>query len=291
VWSNQAVKTIINEHFIFWQVYKESAEGMRYLQFYPFQRYPYVAILDPRTGELLHAWATIIDSVTFCDFITEFLMDHPSPDGSIGLEPGASPAVSAVIANQNDASAAAVPMLNAAESIAARSIYEQSEEEQIKLAIEASLQDVTTSARPRASPDSSDIESIGPTDSEPEEPDPDSPPTKSPKKTAVVSSPYIVEEQQPVVATVEDWKKYIGTSDKWDLMIRYPDSVREHISLTSDTKLKALFLYLESKGYSLKEYDVVTNFPRKNVHDLSVDTTLLDAGLQQRENVFVQHKT
>ncbi|KAI5608926.1 UBX domain-containing protein 7, partial [Silurus asotus] len=50
VWSNEAVKAIIREHFIFWQVYHDSEEGQRYIQFYKLNKFPYISILDPRTG-------------------------------------------------------------------------------------------------------------------------------------------------------------------------------------------------------------------------------------------------
>lgn len=51
IWSSPAVKSIIEEHFVFWQVYKNSREGLRYMQFYPVNQFPYVAVLDPRTGQ------------------------------------------------------------------------------------------------------------------------------------------------------------------------------------------------------------------------------------------------
>ena len=50
IWSNAAVKSIVEEHFVFWQVASRAREGQRYMQFYPVLRFPYIAILDPRTG-------------------------------------------------------------------------------------------------------------------------------------------------------------------------------------------------------------------------------------------------
>lgn len=38
-------------HFISWQVYHDSEEGQRYIQFYKLNKFPYISILDPRTGE------------------------------------------------------------------------------------------------------------------------------------------------------------------------------------------------------------------------------------------------
>ncbi|RXG54186.1 UBX domain-containing protein 2 [Armadillidium vulgare] len=84
VWSNSAVKTIINEHFIFWQVYHDSEDGLRYMTFYPVNNWPYVAVIDPRTGEKLVEWHKI-DAVSFCDLITEFLTAQPTMDDSFGV--------------------------------------------------------------------------------------------------------------------------------------------------------------------------------------------------------------
>ncbi|XP_064639212.1 UBX domain-containing protein 7-like isoform X2 [Lineus longissimus] len=82
VWSQAAVKSIIQEHFLFWQVYHDSEEGKRYTQFYKINKWPYIAILDPRTGENMAIWNKI-DALTFCDLVTEFLSHHPSLDGAL----------------------------------------------------------------------------------------------------------------------------------------------------------------------------------------------------------------
>ena len=34
-------------------MYCDSEAGAKYISFYPVQRYPHIAILDPRTGELM----------------------------------------------------------------------------------------------------------------------------------------------------------------------------------------------------------------------------------------------
>lgn len=38
-------------HFLSLQVYHDSEEGQRYIQFYKLNKFPYISILDPRTGE------------------------------------------------------------------------------------------------------------------------------------------------------------------------------------------------------------------------------------------------
>ncbi|XP_074657988.1 UBX domain-containing protein 7-like isoform X2 [Tubulanus polymorphus] len=80
VWSNPSVKSLIRQHFIFWQVYHDSEEGQRFSQFYKCSEWPYIAILDPRTGEFLVSWSKI-DATSFCDLVRIFLSEHPALDG------------------------------------------------------------------------------------------------------------------------------------------------------------------------------------------------------------------
>jgi hypothetical protein len=78
-WSNPELKSIIKESFIFWQVrldaqlqdsnpfqrYFDSAEGGRYCTFYPAASVkPHIAIIDPRTGELMKHWTGFVDAPT-----------------------------------------------------------------------------------------------------------------------------------------------------------------------------------------------------------------------------------
>ena len=63
------------------QQYKESDEAQRYLTFYPITEWPYVAVIDPRTGEKLVTWNKLDSSALFCDLVTNFLDLHPKFDG------------------------------------------------------------------------------------------------------------------------------------------------------------------------------------------------------------------
>lgn len=47
-----------------WQVYHDSEEGQRYIQFYKLNKFPYISILDPRTG--LCPW--VVDNSVICLF-------------------------------------------------------------------------------------------------------------------------------------------------------------------------------------------------------------------------------
>ncbi|XP_074657992.1 UBX domain-containing protein 7-like isoform X3 [Tubulanus polymorphus] len=108
VWSNPSVKSLIRQHFIFWQVYHDSEEGQRFSQFYKCSEWPYIAILDPRTGEFLVSWSKI-DATSFCDLVRIFLSEHPALDGeSPSSETRTKQLVSIVDASEDSQMAAAI---------------------------------------------------------------------------------------------------------------------------------------------------------------------------------------
>ncbi|KAM6989566.1 UBX domain-containing protein 7 [Tautogolabrus adspersus] len=115
VWSNDAVKTIIREHFIFWQVYHDSEEGQRYIQFYKLNKFPYISILDPRTGQKMVEWNQL-DVASFLEQASGFLAEHGQLDGPSCHAPPAKRARS-------------------------ESLIDASEDSQLEAAIRASLQE------------------------------------------------------------------------------------------------------------------------------------------------------
>merc|ERR1719479_816772 len=56
------------------------------MTFYKITDWPYIAIIDPRTGENMVTWSKI-DSSTFPELITEFLSLHPSLDTPVKEPP------------------------------------------------------------------------------------------------------------------------------------------------------------------------------------------------------------
>ena len=53
----------------------DSEEGQRYMTFYKVNQWPYVAVLDPRTGELMSEWSQS-DQATYIELISEFLASN-----------------------------------------------------------------------------------------------------------------------------------------------------------------------------------------------------------------------
>jgi hypothetical protein len=54
VWSHGGVRTILSRHFLFWQIHSITDDGLRFKQLYHVETFPYISIIDPRTGIFIH---------------------------------------------------------------------------------------------------------------------------------------------------------------------------------------------------------------------------------------------
>ncbi|XP_061099085.1 UBX domain-containing protein 7 [Conger conger] len=324
VWSNNAVRTIIREHFIFWQVYHDSEEGQRYIQFYKLNKFPYISILDPRTGQKMVEWNQL-DVSSFLEQVSGFLSEHGQLDGLSSRPPPAKRARS-------------------------ESLIDASEDSQLEAAIRASLQETHYESNPdggesRSEDDSeaepfSDSEGLISVDGSDDEggegpsagpapppqpappPRPDSParhrrsphreschrkeetkknhlePCERPRPDhghgenhrsaapqAHNSGPGPSEADQPADPDQPD-----DNGPKAQLMLRYPDGQREQITMSTQAKLMALVKHVQAKGYPNERFELVTNFPRRKLSHLDYDITLHEAGLCPQETVFVQER-
>ncbi|KAG1663354.1 UBX domain-containing protein 7 [Nymphon striatum] len=251
LWSKQVVKNIIKDNFIFWQVYQDSEEGRRYCQFYKLNKFPYIAVLDPRTGENLIVWNKV-DELTFCDLVTDFLSTHDTLNTNSTLPP--------VKEHSNN-------------------IIEASEEAQLEAALAASLKE-SASSHPEENDQLSSSESdFGIDDC-------------SNSSIANSSKSDILPENNDSKIS-ESWKDFTGPNDdpKCSLVLRYADGKKGNLTLSLTSKLKAVILFAESEGYPEKNFELITNFPKRNLSDMNENETLNDLELSHREIIFVQAKS
>uniref|UniRef100_A0A673GBX7 UBX domain-containing protein 7 n=1 Tax=Sinocyclocheilus rhinocerous TaxID=307959 RepID=A0A673GBX7_9TELE len=274
VWSNDAVKNIIREHFIFWQVYHDSEEGQRYIQFYKLNKFPYISILDPRTGQKMVEWNQL-DVSSFLDQVTGFLSEHGQLDGQSSQPP--------------------------AKRARSESLIDASEDSQLEAAIRASLQEThyesTQDKAESRSDDDSDAEpfsdsegliSVDGSDNEAAHH------RKSPHKELChrkeESKKNHLEPPGKTRLLLEEVLVRPAGGPKARLMLRYPDGQREQIALSAKAKLMALVRHVQSKGFANERFELVTNFPRRRLAHLDYDVTLQEAGLCPQETVFVQER-
>jgi len=278
VWSNAAVKTILREHFIFWQQYKESEDAQRYLTFYPVTDWPYVAILDPRTGEHLVTWNKI-DASSFCDLVTEFLSLHPS------LSP-----------QDPEKSEEAEVEPESKKAKTSESILDADEDDQIAAAIQASLKEQSAKKQKVENSDNSDDEDDDDDgdyfESFSAEVSNSSFPTRTAKKIEEKETDTSKDLFEVDDNNEENWEKYLGDKDDAhsSIMIRFPDGNRVTKDIPCSSQFQAIVGYVASEGYSLDKHEIVTNFPRRILTDLDTTQTLKDLGLFPKETVFVQQK-
>jgi len=246
VWSNTAVKEIVREHFIFWQIGHEQAEGQRFVQFYNVHSYPHVSILDPRTGEKLSTYSSS-DADSLCEFITEFINHHPTPNGQSGHSTGQASSSSG--SSKRD-------------SITTTKIYDQSEDAQLEAAIAASLREVTNEKV--MDEDSSDCQEYHD-----------------------VEVDYVDKEEK-----TEDWKDYLAPDDgnQVQFKLNFPDNTSDQISFPANSQVKALFLYIKSKGFDLNHYEVSTTYPKRLLNDLNPTDTLAQVQLSAKTLIHISSK-
>lgn len=267
LWSEEAVKALIRSHFIFLQVEANSLGGQQLRTFYNVSGAPHIAILDPRTGEQIFKW-------------TQEQLDS--------LQKGAAPASKEWLKTVNDflaqqskgnskskglgANKSSTSSSTAGAGAPRSSVHELSEEEQMKLAIEASLSQVVSSA----------------------------PPSPVPEKSSIPSKSSVSLVGASKTEKSSSWKDYLGPKvdgqQPLQFVIRFPNGKRAVATFPLASKLKALVLYLQ-EVYGLgpaASYELVTSYPKKIIFTSSAATddsvTLESAGFKHRDTLYLQMK-
>ncbi|CAM9814690.1 unnamed protein product [Lampetra planeri] len=298
VWSHEAVKAVIREHFIFWQVYHDSEEGQRYMQFYKLTEFPYVSVLDPRTGKrekLLECHR--LDANSLLELVTEFLSTYNLNEASPGKPKKRSRTASLIDASEDSQLEAAIQAsLQVAEGSAggaARTCEDDDDDDE----------DVCVDSTEGSNPAWEDSGSAGGEEKGDgawgcslysiKKPAPDS--THARTQISYGITKYIFENLNKLVKE-GDCLMYVCTclslssGPQSRLMVRFPDGKREQVVMAAEATLTALLSLVEARGFPGDRFELVTNFPRRKLAALGGDTTLRQAGLFPHETVFVQER-
>lgn len=76
--------------------------------------------------------------------------------------------------------------------------------------------------------------------------------------------------------------------DITNILFRFPGGEREARRFNGTDKLKTVFMYVTSKGFSTSEHRIVTNFPRRQLTEDSLQQTLKELKLCPQETLFVE---
>ncbi|KCV68203.1 hypothetical protein, variant [Fonticula alba] len=76
VWNTAAVTDLITEHFVMIQYGSDTPLGRSYAEMYPVRNYPYIAILDPRTGAIVKSVDRVVTKEEVLRMIRSFLQEN-----------------------------------------------------------------------------------------------------------------------------------------------------------------------------------------------------------------------
>ncbi|KAI8994412.1 hypothetical protein BC832DRAFT_569357 [Gaertneriomyces semiglobifer] len=116
LWKDKSVQDFIRENFYFIYWPHDSAQGRNHRSLYPVDNYPYICIIDPLTGERVRQWYTSLSPAAFLEQVSEFTKDHAPTQA---------------------------PPSKKVRTSAKKSITELTEDEQLELALAASMNQVS----------------------------------------------------------------------------------------------------------------------------------------------------
>ncbi|XP_011498589.1 PREDICTED: UBX domain-containing protein 7 [Ceratosolen solmsi marchali] len=259
VWPNQQIREIINDHFVLWQVLSNSVDGKRYIDFYNVSGYPYLAIIDPRTGECMRSYNHItVDSLVFG--LNDMLSTHASPENveSTPSKKKSDPSESTFVENlQSDAISNSNIPSNTKRSRAldknAGASSSNSDYRDIKpsTSIISTINSTSNFISKR-----SRIDEMGSKEQEMQ-------------KNNELKTP--VDVNAPVIK----------------LCLRYPNGAKETISTSSHDTVADFIKRMEDSGYGSSEFTYLIQFPKMNIGELSMNLRLSETILYPSNTVFI----
>jgi len=150
VWSDERVRALLgrNAPLQLWQVDGTSSAGQEFASFYKVTSFPYIALLDPRTGECLEKWTGAVDAGELVRSLTTLLAQQdaaraPSSSSASSTGSTATRGTSAMNAisllDDDDDDYADYAFDEDEEVVEEPSIIDASEDAQLAAAIAASL--------------------------------------------------------------------------------------------------------------------------------------------------------
>ncbi|KAJ2722464.1 UBX domain protein Ubx2 [Coemansia sp. Benny D115] len=124
VWRQQLVKEVVSQSFVFFQIAIDNPEGARLSNMYAVNTFPFIAAIDPKTGEMRRMFYRFASADEMLEDLAAFVAENPTRGA---------PA----------ASSAPVPAA-AASSYLHTGVHQMTEDEQLAAAIAASALETST---------------------------------------------------------------------------------------------------------------------------------------------------
>ncbi|XP_051156560.1 UBX domain-containing protein 7 [Leptopilina boulardi] len=257
VWPNAQIREMIKDHFVLWQVLSNTSEGKRYNDFYNVMGYPYLGVIDPRTGECMRIYNQItVDSLT--SGLNDMLSTHASPECA-----PQEPSVSDDWKNSSDSSMKRNLVSDSSISSNSSGIKKMRKLEGRSLGIIDGDHSPTILSK-RSRIDELDAKSSCLGTQEKDE-------TLSKEQDVACKSESVIDKNAPSLR----------------LCLRLPNGSKETISMNASEKIEDFLKKMQDIGYSIGEYTFLIPFPRTVIEDLSLDLRLADSILFPSNTVFI----
>ncbi|KAJ1962900.1 hypothetical protein GGI12_002369 [Dipsacomyces acuminosporus] len=151
IWRHDIIKDVVKRDFVFFQIAVDTAEGSRLANLYNAGNFPFIAAIDPKTGEMKHSFARITGTDDILDDIVSFTANNSLGPANTEHAAGSNSGQ----ASTQSRSASTIP--------SGRAIHDMTEDEQLAAAIAASELESRGGANAGnagAIPVDSDIESV-----------------------------------------------------------------------------------------------------------------------------------
>lgn len=123
-WAHETVKDMIHTVFIFWQVYDDTEEGRKVCTYYKLTNMPTIMILDPLTGQKMRAWEGMVGAERLLEDLVPYMDKGPLEQKQISFPPPKRPRESSYVSAE-----------------ASKAMSNTDEDEELRLALAASLHD------------------------------------------------------------------------------------------------------------------------------------------------------
>ncbi|XP_015594380.1 UBX domain-containing protein 7 [Cephus cinctus] len=296
LWPNEQIRGIVNDHFVLWQIQSNTVDGKRYIDFYNVSKYPYLAIIDPRTGECMRAYNNIsVD--TLAAELNDMLSIHPSPSSSDTtanpqdlLKTAASPSSNDFRNGRIKSSSKRRSLMNLIEPINNPDRCEEpdntNEKTDRRSAATNSIDSVASSSNYNTLSDSQ---------------------FDMPRKRSKMESSERINEKADLATTVPNEQKSIVRNHEIEatssgklqlqetncdkpslrLCLRLPNGGKEAISMYGNDTIAIFMKRMEDIGYPATEYIYLIPFPKTNVNTLPLDMQLSDTVLYPSNTIFI----
>lgn len=261
VWPNQQIQEIVKDHFVLWQVLCNTSDGRRYIDFYNVVSYPYLAIVDPRTGECMKTYNNITVDSLMSD-LNDMLSTHASPES----------ASSQVTSNSKDWNnfPTTPPKRNTLADQIKNDCGPSSKTSRLLSEKITNLENENVTSDNITSlsiPSSSNTAFI-----------------KKRKLSECEAKDKQIKDEKLKSNTVKT-----ETSDEpfLRLCLRLPNGTKETISMCATDTIEDFLIQMEEMGFPSTEHTFLVPFPKTNVGALSSNTRLLDTILFPTNTVFI----